>query len=108
MKILLLWLYIVIACPVYVGILLLFPILKILDLRTKEIRWLLTVKIYMREEDRFKKACWEAAKKGIYIDFPPEHPTSAKTWLELLRYAIGIPINENAHLLFLDDDDDDF
>lgn len=71
-------------------------------------------KIYMREKDRFEKACretcCEARKKGLYIDIggPPEHPTSAKTWLELLRYAIGISINENSHLLFLDNDDDDF
>lgn len=98
-------LYGIIALPILVGLHLLFPVFKIVDLMTVELRWRWTMRIYEQNLAEFNKAMYEVAKQGGYLDDPPERPERAMTSLALLHYAIDVPFAEHYHL-FEDEEED--
>lgn len=103
MKILLCIIYaIVIAPPLNMLILLLFPLLKTVDFVTRNKRDEITNRIYNKWWDE----AIASLEPGEFIDIP-DPPSRPRSWINILQYYLASPLRTTLIPFLVDCDDDD-
>lgn len=103
MKILLCIIYaIVIAPPLNMLILLLFPLLKTVDFVTRNKRDEITNRIYNKEFDEVMANCEPEADIAI-----PDPPSRPRSWINILQYYLASPLRTTLIPFLIDCDDEE-